>query len=116
MQSVDAITVSDYLRRYFIYRTGVEPNNCVRDYFEQELVKAAGKSISFSRYCHLNKGKHLIIFSGLINNASLMENKWVCILLYINNIQYNKLFESFFALELSPFITTKYCHINCMLL
>jgi hypothetical protein len=29
------------MQRYFIHRTGVHPNECVKIYLEQELIKAA---------------------------------------------------------------------------
>jgi hypothetical protein len=35
------------MQRYFVHRTGVEPNECVKIYLEQELTKATRNIKSF---------------------------------------------------------------------
>jgi hypothetical protein len=37
---VDMKIIQNYVQRYFIHRTGVQPNECVKIYLEQELLKA----------------------------------------------------------------------------
>ncbi|CAF1534675.1 unnamed protein product [Rotaria magnacalcarata] len=46
-QLIDVKTMLTYMRRYFIHRTGVRPNDCVNIFLEQELIKATNQRINF---------------------------------------------------------------------
>jgi hypothetical protein len=66
---VDVKRIKEFMLRYFIHRTGVQPNDYVKIFLDQELNKAKGNQINFRKY-------DIYIYSILVarNNFQSLED------------------------------------------